>query len=268
MMEKLLQLEKVSIDDGLGRALIKNASLTIFQGEFIGIVGESGSGKTLTVKSALDLLPDHLVITSGVRQLLGKELNGLSSKDKRRLIGAGIGFVPQNTVVFLHPMIKIKHQMIDAYLYHIDNDKKQALKKASDLLEKVGIKEPKRVLNAYPKQLSGGMQQRVNIAMALMTDPKLIVADEPTTALDTVVQRQVMELFNQLNQSEGVSILFISHDLKIVKQFCQRMYVMYQGEIVESGETHEIFTNPKHSYTQKLLSLIPTLTNLSMDKFG
>jgi ABC-type dipeptide/oligopeptide/nickel transport system ATPase component len=259
MREKLLSVKNLAIHDTRGRPLVEEVDLDLYEREFVGIVGESGSGKTLSVRALLQVLPPDLKVTSSASELLGNSVEGLSDSEKRRLVGSRIGFVPQNTVAFLHPQIKIKHQIADAYIYHLKRNKKEALTKAEVLLDKVGIKEPKRVLNSYPVQLSGGMKQRVNIAMALMTDPKVIVADEPTTALDTVVQKQVMQLFSELHEKDGVSILFISHDLKLIKRFCDRMYVMYNGRVVETGKTDEVFNQPKADYTKVLLGLMPNM---------
>ncbi|WP_156290675.1 ABC transporter ATP-binding protein [Oceanobacillus salinisoli] len=260
MKNKWIHLEDLRVSDAYGRDIIRQASMELFENEFVGIVGESGSGKTMTVKAILDLLPEELNMTCSKNEVLGQNLLKLSGKERKRLIGSGIGFVPQNTIAFLHPLIKIKHQIGEAFITHGMGNKKLAKEKAIHLLEKVGIREPKRVLNSYPIQLSGGMKQRVNIAMALMTDPKVIVADEPTTALDTVIQKQVLELLKEVHDKDGVSILFISHDLKIVKQFCHRVYVMYKGNVVEAGKTKEIFQHPKHTYTKELISLLPTLS--------
>jgi ABC-type dipeptide/oligopeptide/nickel transport system ATPase component len=259
MREKLLSVKNLAIHDMYGRPLVEEVDLDLYESEFVGIVGESGSGKTLSVRALLQVLPPDLKVTSSASELLGKSVGVLSDSEKRRLVGSGIGFVPQNTVAFLHPQIKIKHQIADAFIYHLKRNKKEALRKAEVLLDKVGIKEPKRVLNSYPVQLSGGMKQRVNIAMALMTDPKVIVADEPTTALDTVVQKQVMQLFSELHEKDGVSILFISHDLKLIKRFCDRMYVMYNGRVVETGKTEEVFNQPQADYTKVLLGLMPNM---------
>jgi ABC-type dipeptide/oligopeptide/nickel transport system ATPase component len=260
MTENFISLKGLHVKDMHGRPLVEDVSLELLENEFVGIVGESGSGKTVSVRGALGLLPEDLNISFEESEVLGKSLSSLTVKERRTLIGRGVGYVPQNTVAFLHPMIKIKNQMYNAYIYHNQSSKKEALEKAEKLLLKVGIKEPKRILNSYPVQISGGMKQRVNIAMALMTDPKVIIADEPTTALDTVVQKQVMQLFYDLHKDEGVSILFISHDLKLIKQYCQRVYVMYQGMVVEEGNADEIFKQPKHYYTKRLIRLIPSLT--------
>lgn len=263
MKKRLFSVKDMDIRDRHGRNLVNRVSLELYENEFIGIVGESGSGKTLSVRAALQLLPQDLNVTYQENEILGKSFASLSEQEKRRLLGVDIGFVPQNTVAFLHPMIKIKHQMVDAYRVHLKKDKKSALEKAEVLLHKVGIKEPKRVLDSYPVQLSGGMKQRVNIAMALMTEPKILFVDEPTTALDTVVQKQVMSVFQDLHVNEGVSILFISHDLKLIKRFCSRVYVMFRGEVVETGNTEEVFQQPSHPYTKKLLGLLP---NLNIEK--
>lgn len=182
-----------------------------------------------------------------------------SSEKRREHIGKHIGYIPQNTVFYLHPMIKIKNQIGDGYIHHMNKSKKEALEKAEALLYKVGFENPKRVLSYYPWQLSGGMRQRCNIAMALMNDPKLIIADEPSTALDTTVQRQVMELFKSINEELKISMLLISHDLGLVKHYSHSLAVMYAGQIVESGYTNRVFTNPKHPYTQLLIEIIPSM---------
>ncbi|MGB4439369.1 MAG: ABC transporter ATP-binding protein [Sedimentibacter sp.] len=257
-LEKLICNRNLTVKDKFDNILVSDVSIDVYKGEFIGIVGESGSGKSLTVKSILGLLPQDLKVEVEYDEVLGYSINRLNDKQKRKLIGEEIGYVPQNTTEFLHPLIKVKNQICDGYRIHKNKSKKEALERAEMLLSKAGIKDTKRVLNSYPVQLSGGMKQRVNIAMALMTDPKIIVADEPTTALDTVTQKQIMELFYKLNKEE-ITILFISHDLKIIKKFCNRIYVMYNGNIVESGETSSLFKNPSQDYTKKLFDSVPKL---------
>lgn len=239
--------------------LVRNVSLTIDDGEIFGLVGESGSGKTLTAKSMINLLPKDLSLTADEIFTASKNLLKMSQDEKRVHIGKNVGYVPQNTVFYLHPMIKIKNQIGDGYMYHMKKSKKEALEKASMLLAKMGFENPRNILNLYPWQLSGGMRQRVNIAMALMNDPTLIVADEPTTALDTTVQRQVMEQFKEINNDTGISILLISHDLGLIKNYSNSLAVMYAGQIVESGKTEDVFNNPKHPYTQLLIKIIPSL---------
>lgn len=239
--------------------LVSKLSMTIEKGEIYGLVGESGSGKTLTAKSIINLLPDNLEYSADEIWTGGTDILKMSRSDRREHIGKNIGYIPQNTVFYLHPMIKIKNQIYDGYLHHTNKSKREALEKATILLNKVGFDNPKNILNFYPWQLSGGMRQRVNIAMALMNDPKLIVADEPTTALDSTVQRQVMDLFREINMELGISILLISHDLGLIKHYSHSIGVMYAGQIVESGKTEEIFKNPKHPYTQLLIKIIPSL---------
>ena len=251
-------VRNLSIKDG-DKTLVSKLSMDIEKGEIFGLVGESGSGKTLTAKSIINLLPDDLVLIADEIYTAGKSLLTISENERRRHIGNNVGYIPQNTIYYLHPMIKIKNQIGDGYIYHKKRSKSEALEKAFALLAKVGFDNPENILNFYPWQLSGGMRQRVNIAMALMNDPKLIVADEPTTALDSTVQRQVMELFLEINKELGISILLISHDLGLVKHYSNSLAVMYAGQIAESGYTKDVFANPKHPYTQLLIKIIPSL---------
>jgi len=239
--------------------LVSNSSLTIEKGEIFGLVGESGSGKTLTAKAIINLLPENLNYSADEMRTAGKDMLNISKDEKREHIGKNIGYIPQNTVFYLHPMIKIKNQIADGYIYHMQKSKKEALEKAETILNKVGFDNPKAVLNYYPWQLSGGMRQRINIAMALMNDPQLIIADEPTTALDSTVQKQVMELFKSINEELNISILLISHDLGLVKHYSHSLAVMYAGQVVESGLTKAVFDSPKHPYTDLLIKIIPSM---------
>ncbi|HOA20026.1 MAG TPA: ABC transporter ATP-binding protein [Sedimentibacter sp.] len=257
-MNETVVLNNLHIKAG-SNTLVKNTSLIINEGEIFGLVGESGSGKTITAKAIINLLPKGLSYSADEIITAGKNMLTASAKEKKEHIGKNIGYIPQNTVFYLHPMIKIKNQIGDGYIHHMNKTKKEALEKAEALLYKVGFKYPKIVLNYYPWQLSGGMRQRCNIAMALMNDPKLIIADEPTTALDSTVQRQVMELFRKINEEMKLSILLISHDLGLVKHYSHSLAVMYAGQIVESGYTNAVFSNPKHPYTQLLIKIIPSL---------
>ena len=257
-MNETVVLNNLHIKAG-DNTLVNKTSLIIEQGEIFGLVGESGSGKTLTAKAIIDLLPEELSYSADEMITAGKNMLTASPEEKREHIGKNIGYIPQNTVFYLHPMIKIKNQIGDGYIYHMHKNKKEALEKAEFLLKKVGFENPKTVLNYYPWQLSGGMRQRCNIAMALMNDPKLIIADEPTTALDSTVQRQVMELFRTINKELKLSILLISHDLGLIKHYSHSLAVMYAGQIVESGYTKTVFNNPKHPYTQLLIKIIPSM---------
>ena len=258
-MNETVVLKNLHVDDLIGNTLVSSSSLSIEQGEIYGLVGESGSGKTLTAKAIINMLPDDLRYGADKIVTAGKNMLEISEREKKSHVGKNIGYIPQNTVFFLHPMIKIKNQIADGYIYHMNKSKKEALDKAVMLLEKVGFENPKSVLNYYPWQLSGGMRQRINIAMALMNDPKLIIADEPTTALDSTVQKQVMELFSTINEEMGISILLISHDLGLVKHYSHSLSVMYAGQVVESGLTKTVFDNPQHPYTQLLIDIIPSM---------
>lgn len=257
-MSNIVSVKNLNIKDNKNNTLVYNVSLNIKKGEIFGLVGESGSGKTLTAKSIINVLPKELKVSADELVILNENLNNLSSNEKKKNIGKNIGFIPQNTIFYLHPMIKIKNQITDGYIEYLNKSKKEGLEKAAYLLGKLGFSEPKSVLNYHPYQLSGGMRQRVNIAMALMNDPKLIIADEPTTALDSTIQRQVVDYFKSINEEMGVSILLISHDLGLIKGYSNSVDVMYSGQIVESGHSDEIFNNPKHPYTQMLIKLIPS----------
>ena len=258
-MNNLLEIEKLTISTANGKLLVDNSSFEIFPGEVIGIVGESGSGKTLTGKALVNAVPPNLKVNYHRYNFLGHDMQQLSKEEKTKLIAQEIGFIPQNTGAFLHPLLKIKNQIIDAYCYHLKQSKQQAYHKAEEILEAIGFTNPQHILNSYPWELSGGMKQRVNIAIAMMLDPKLLIADEPTTALDSVTQKQIISLLQQINQEKNISIIFISHDLRLVKYFAHRILVMSLGKIVEEGQTKSIFTNPQHEYTKTLLKAIPHL---------
>ena len=177
----------------------------------------------------------------------------------RSFIGEKIGYIPQNTGNYLHPMIKIKDQIADGYVLYAKESMEEALARAAKLVSAVGIRDTDRLLNSYPWQLSGGMRQRVNIAMALMNKPRMIIADEPTAALDSTVQRQVIDLFKIVNQNHNTSVLMISHDFGLIKYYCERILVVYAGQIMEEADRDELFNNPKHPYTKALIKVIPSL---------
>ncbi|WP_312699831.1 ABC transporter ATP-binding protein [Sedimentibacter sp.] len=258
-MNETVILRNLNIKDGKN-TLVSNTSITIEKGDIYGLVGESGSGKTLTAKSIINLLPGDLEMTADEITLAGKNILKTSQNEAASYIGRTAGYIPQNTVFFLHPMIKIKNQIADGYMHHTKKSKTEGLKVSLELLSMVGFENPESILNFYPWQLSGGMRQRVNIAMALMNNPSFIIADEPTTALDSTVQRQVMELFKKINEDRGISILLISHDLSLIKHYSRKIGVMYAGQIVESGYTKDIFENPKHPYTQLLIKMMPSMS--------
>lgn len=258
-MSTLLEIEKLSISTAFGQLLVDNSSFKIAQGEVIGIVGESGSGKTLTGKALVNAIPQNLRVNFQRYSFLGHDMLQLTQEEKTKLIAQEIGFIPQNTGAFLHPLLKVKNQIIDAYCYHRKQTKQQAYHKAEEILEAIGFTNPQHILNSYPWELSGGMKQRVNIAIAMMLGPKLLIADEPTTALDSVTQKQVVSLLQKINKEKNISIIFISHDLRLVKYFAHRILVMSLGKIVEEGMTETLFSHPQHEYTKTLLKAIPQI---------
>lgn len=257
--EKIIDISNLTIRTQSGRVLVDGISLHLNKGEILGVVGESGSGKTLTAKTVLNLLPENLHCEADQFWVLGADYLTLDKKSKKALVGAKVGYVPQNTGSYLHPMIKIRDQIADGYLLYTKNDMEEALQRARRLVSAVGIRDTERLLKSYPWQLSGGMRQRVNIAMSLMNKPRLIVADEPTTALDSTVQMQVVDLFKAVNAQYDTPVLMISHDLGLVKYYCQRIVVMYAGQIMEEAPVNQVFANPKHPYTRALIRVIPSL---------
>jgi len=257
--EKLVEIKNLTIRTGSGRVLVNNISLDMEKGELLGVVGESGSGKTLTAKTIINLLPENLSWEAEKFRVLGVDYLRSDRKTIKSLVGERIGYVPQNTGFYLHPMIKIKDQIADGYVLYAKSSLEEALVRASKLVSAAGIKDTERLLNSYPWQLSGGMRQRVNIAMALMNKPRLIIADEPTTALDSTIQKQVVDLFRAVNEAHQTSVLMISHDLGLIKYYCQRILVMYGGQIMEEATVGDLFANPKHPYTKSLIKVIPSL---------
>lgn len=259
MNTPLLELSGCTVRDRQGEALISRVSLRLHPRERVGIIGESGSGKTMTIKALLDILPSGLSMEAHALKLNGIDLQHVSKAEKRRLIGAQVGFVPQNTTAWLHPLLKVRDQITDGFLAARCGTKKEALEKARSLLSAVGFQETERILNSYPAQLSGGMRQRVNIAGALMCDPALLLADEPTAALDSIVQKQVTDLFLKLSQNSHAAMLIISHNLMMLRRCCDRILVMYGGQVVEAGPAEAVFTHPLHPYTQALIAVMPRL---------
>jgi len=260
-MSQVLTIRQLEIDEPKVKQVVKVPELVLNEGEILGIVGESGSGKSVTVKTAIGLLPKTLRGSYQELSLFGKNPYQLSAKELRALIGKNVGFIPQNTVEYLHPLLPIEKQLIDGYMTQGYGDKQAAIKRAIEMLTAVGIQNPPQLLKQLPQELSGGMRQRVNIAMAMMCDPKLIIADEPTTALDAEVQHQVMELLASIHRKTTNTMIIISHDLSLIKAYSDRVVVMYQGNIQETGTVEEIFENPQADYTKALLAV-----NLTLDQ--
>lgn len=258
-MDKLIDIRNLTITTSGGRVLVDRVSLDMEKGEILGVVGESGCGKTLTAKTIINLLPENLSWEADKFEVLGVDYLTADARVKRALVGDRIGYVPQNTGFYLHPMIKIRSQIADGHILYKRRTPEQALDKATRLVSAVGIRDTQRLLNSYPWQLSGGMQQRINIAMALMNNPALIIADEPTTALDSTIQKQVVDLLRQVNHEYNTSVLMISHDLGLVKYYCERILVLYAGQVMEEAGVGELFQHPRHPYTRMLIKVIPSL---------
>ena len=232
---------------------VKSASFTLAKGETLAIGGESGSGKSVTALSTVKLLPDSAQVTGSVLYQ-GREMLGASERELRRVRGNDISFIFQEPMTSLNPLHTIEKQITESLALHQGLSGGAARARVLDLLNKVGIRDAESRIDAYPHQLSGGQRQRVMIAMALANSPELLIADEPTTALDVTIQAQILDLLAELKRSEGLSLLFITHDLNIVRRIADRVCVMQGGQIVEQGVTSQIFANPQHPYTQKLLA--------------
>ncbi|MBC7479565.1 MAG: ABC transporter ATP-binding protein [Pseudorhodobacter sp.] len=232
---------------------VRDVSFTVAKGETVALVGESGSGKSVTALSTVKLLPDSAAVTGSVLYQ-GKEMLGASEAELRKVRGNDISFIFQEPMTSLNPLHTIDRQIMESLALHQGLTGAKARARVLDLLQKVGIRDAESRLNAYPHQLSGGQRQRVMIAMALANGPELLIADEPTTALDVTIQAQILDLLAELKRAEGLSLLFITHDLTIVRRIAERVCVMQGGVIVEQGRTEDIFANPQHPYTQKLLA--------------
>ncbi|MFC5077165.1 putative D,D-dipeptide transport ATP-binding protein DdpD [Vibrio thalassae] len=237
-----------------------DVSFHIKPGECLGLVGESGSGKSVTALSIMGLIPSPPgVITGGSIQLDGEELIGMPYERLRELRGDKVAYIFQDPLSTLHPLFKVGDQLIEAVQVHHPISRAEARAKAIELMEEVHIPNPVDRLDSFPHEFSGGMRQRIAIAMALINNPSLIIADEPTTALDVTVQGQVLSILDQLRRERGVSILFITHDFGVVSQLCDRVIVMYAGKIVEEGATNDVLESPLHPYTKRLIQCVPKL---------
>ena len=236
---------------------VNGVSFDVPAGRFVGIVGESGSGKSVTINTVLGLIRSARTRSSGSATFAGKDLMAMRSRDLRRTRGAEIGFIAQNPFGALNPILPIARQFENVVRAHTRLDRKEIRRRALKMLDKVGIQQPERVLDGYAHELSGGMAQRVVIAIALMLDPTLIVADEPTTALDMTVQKQILELISGLARERNTSMVVVTHDLGVVANFCDNVVVMYCGRVMEDGPVAEVFARPLHPYTSALLRSVP-----------
>ena len=266
MRESLLTVQDLRTyfftDQGVAKA-VDGVSFEVNEGETLGIVGESGCGKTVTSLSVLGLLPEppaRIMDGSSVR-FLGDELVGADEARMRNLRGNEISMIFQEPMSSLNPVYSVGDQIAEVLRVHRRIGRKEARDEAVRLLDEVGIPAPDRRVDEYPHQLSGGMRQRVMIAMALSCEPKLLIADEPTTALDVTIQAQILELLEELRVNHGMAVLLITHDLGVVAEVCDRVVVMYAGQVIEIGTVLEIFTEPAHPYTRGLLDSLPSVTD-------
>ena len=245
---------------------VNGISYTLNKGEILGIVGESGSGKTISVLSLLRLIPGNGRITGGEIWFEDRDLLTLSNRELRGIRGNKIAMIFQDPMSSLNPVLRIANQVKEALIFHRGMDKQAALRKTIQLLERVGIPSARERTNDYPHQFSGGMRQRAMIAMGLSCSPALLIADEPTTALDVTVQAQILDLVQALRDEFGMSIIWITHDLAVLAGLADRVLVMYAGKIVEEASVFEIFSKPKHPYTKGLIGSIPRLDEIRPEK--
>jgi oligopeptide/dipeptide ABC transporter ATP-binding protein len=237
--------------------IVEDVSFDVYPGELVGLAGESGSGKTISALAVMGLLPFRRATVVGTANFMGRDLLAQSAKELRSIRGKEVSFVFQEPMTSLHPAFHVGDQIAAVVRAHEKTSKAVARQRAIEMIELVGINEPRRRAEQYPHELSGGMQQRVMIALALVCRPRLLIADEPTTALDVTVQAQIVELVRRLQRELGLSVLFITHDLGLLAELCTRMLVMYAGQIVEDATVEAVLRVPRHPYTQALLLAAP-----------
>lgn len=262
--EKIIEIKDLCVEfktvEGTVKA-VNHLSYTLHKGEKLGIVGESGSGKSVSSLGMMRLIPNPPgEITNGEILYNGKDLVKESEKEMQKIRGNNISMIFQEPMTSLNPIIKCGKQIAEALTLHRGMNKKEAMQEAIEMMKAVGIANPEVRVHEYPHQMSGGMRQRVMIAMALACRPQILIADEPTTALDVTIQAQILDLIRELNESMGTSVVFITHDLGVISELCDSVLVMYTGHIVEQAPVSELFASPKHPYTQGLMDAIPRIT--------
>ncbi|WP_328800476.1 ABC transporter ATP-binding protein [Paenibacillus sp. LX16] len=264
-MTQLLEVTNLRTEFKTGAGTIRavdGVDLSVGKGETLGIVGESGCGKSITSLSIMQLLPKGLgKVVAGEVRFNGENMLDFSERKMRSIRGNEMAMIFQEPMTSLNPVFKIGKQIAESARYHHGVSKHKAKDMAVEMLTKVGIPRPEKVAASYPHELSGGMRQRVMIAMAMVCNPKLLIADEPTTALDVTIQAQILDLMRELQKSEGTSILMITHDLGVVAEMCDRVVIMYAGQVVEETDVKTLFKDPKHPYTQSLLASLPQLNS-------
>lgn len=259
-MKPLLKINNVSTYFHLqGRVIkaVESVDLRIGEGETVGLAGESGCGKSTLARAIINLVPPPGRIETGEILFQDKDIRTLSQNELRDIRGKYLSLIFQDPSTYLNPTVSVGQQICDVINAHTDKTFREAREQAIELLEQLGIPEPRHRFKNYPHELSGGMKQRILIAMAISCNAKLIIADEPTTALDVTIQRQILELIKNNIMREGSSLLFITHDLSVLAEICDRIYTMYAGRVVESGKAEDFFLSPMHPYTRKLLHAIP-----------
>lgn len=264
-MEKLLEVKdlKVSFFTDLGETqAVKGAGFAIGEGDFFGIVGESGSGKSVTTKSILRLGPSNCKIMGGEILFRGEDILKKNEAELREIRGGEIAMIFQDSLSALNPVYTVGNKMVELIRRHTNMNKKEAKARVLELLTAVGITDPEKAMNSYPHELSGGMRQRVMIAMALACEPDILIADEPTTALDVTIQAQILELMQELQKKMGMAIIMVTHDLGVIADMCDEIIVMYGGRVCERGTADAIFYDPRHEYTKGLLRSIPSVSRM------
>lgn len=256
----LLNIDKLSVhfgDENTPFRAVDRISYQVEQGQVLGIVGESGSGKSVSSLAIMGLIDYPGKVIAEKLEFCGHDLNTISAKARRQLVGSEVAMIFQDPMTSLNPCYTVGYQIMEAIKVHQGGSQRQRRQRAIALLEQVGIPDPQSRLSAYPHQLSGGMSQRVMIAMAIACQPRLLIADEPTTALDVTIQAQIIELLLELQRQQNMALILITHDLALVAEAAQHIIVMYAGQVVETGKATEIFNTPRHPYTQALLRALP-----------
>lgn len=262
MSHPLLNISHLSaVSKRDSKPILRDVSLSLASGRIQGLVGESGAGKSTISKAILGILASSVKIVSGGITLDNTDLINLPEREKRRLVGSQIALIPQDPLTALNPSRKIGEQLVDGLRLWKGLSARVAAARGLELLDQVAIREPRRIMDAYPHQLSGGMRQRVLIASAFALEPRLLIADEPTTALDVTVQKQVLKLLKTMQADHGTAVLFVTHDLGVVAQLCDEVTLLFQGKVMEQGKVEQIFADPQHVYTRALIAASPRYDN-------